>query len=187
MNCSKKIKTAIYLLIGVSIVACSDPDSPEIINQEEVITTMEVHLTPENGGPSVILSYRDLDGNGPNEPTIENGTLMANTSYVGEIVLLNETLSPPENVTEEVEEEAVDHQFFYSNTANLLLEYADLDENENPIGIAFNLQTGEPTSGSLTIVLRHEPDKFAMGVNEGQIENAGGETDITVTFGIVVE
>lgn len=188
MNSLKNIKFYFFSAMSMTLMlSCSDPEVPEIINQEELITTAKVELTPENGGQPIILSYQDLDGDGPTEPIVVNGILTANTSYSGEITLLNETLSPPENITEEVEEEALDHQFFYSNTANLTFVYTDFDDNGNPVGIMFNLQTAAPTSGSMTITLRHEPDKYGIGVNEGQIENAGGETDISVTFGIEVQ
>ncbi|HET8839549.1 MAG TPA: type 1 periplasmic binding fold superfamily protein [Flavobacteriaceae bacterium] len=182
-----KTKPVAMILIFFGAVACTDPEIPEIINQEEVITTILVRLTPENGGETAVLSYRDLDGNGPNAPVLETDQLQANTEYSGEIVLLNETLNPAEIVTEEVAEEGTDHQFFYATTAAMNLQYADADENGNPIGILFNLQTGNPSSGSLTIVLRHEPNKLAEGVQNGEIENAGGETDLSVTFGITVE
>lgn len=168
--------------------ACSEDDEvPEIIHEEELITTMEVVLSPKNFGEVVTLSYRDLDGDGPNEAEIQNGVLTANTSYVGTITLLNETEEPAENITLEVEEEGVEHQFFFSNDFGANISYADQDENGNPIGIDFELETAEPKNGSLTVVLRHEPDKNANGVSEGNMENAGGETDIFVVFGIEVQ
>ena len=37
-------------------------------------------------------------------------------------------------------------------------------------------------SASMTVILRHEPDKAGAGVSDGDITNAGGETDIEVTF-----
>ena len=37
------------------------------------------------------------------------------------------------------------------------------------------------------MTLRHEPAKDASGVAAGDITNAGGETDIEVTFDVTVE
>jgi hypothetical protein len=31
------------------------------------------------------------------------------------------------------------------------------------------------------------PDKYAAGVSEGDISNAGGETDIEVSFQVIIE
>ena len=36
-------------------------------------------------------------------------------------------------------------------------------------------------------MLRHEPDKSAAGVSSGDITNAGGETDIEVSFNVIIE
>ena len=39
--------------------------TPEPINEEEVITTMTVTLVPDGGGTEIVLSFQDLDGDGP--------------------------------------------------------------------------------------------------------------------------
>jgi hypothetical protein len=102
--------------------------------------------------------------------------------------MLNETVTPPENITEEVEEEGEEHQFFFQvSTAELDITYDDQDANGLPIGIDTNAITAGAGTGSLIITLRHEPNKTADGVSDGQIANAGGETDIEVTFEVVIE
>lgn len=189
MNSLKTIKKiSLMVLCGVSLMACSsDDDIPEVINQEELITTVKITLVPENNGENVELSYQDLDGDGSNEAVIETEALQANTVYAGTIQLLNETVDPIEDITLEVAEEGDEHQFFYSNEANLTVSYTDEDANGNPIGITFLLETSTAKNGSLTVVLRHEPNKNAPGVSDGNIENAGGETDIHASFPITVE
>lgn len=182
------VQLGILFCIGTAFVACSsdNDDLPEIINQEELITTVKIELVSENGGETVVLNYLDLDGNGPNTPEITGGTLNPNATYTGTVTLLNETVSPAENISEEVKEEGVDHQFFYSSTLNVTTTYLDMDKNGHPIGLAFKLNTNDIASGSFSIVLRHEPNKKAVGVQEGNMENAGGETDIFVTFPLSV-
>lgn len=188
-NFQKMAKTGLLVLTSAFFAACSSDDDsiPEIINEEELITTMKVSLVPENGGETLVLNFQDLDGDGSNEPIIDSEILAANTVYSGTILLLNETTDPAENITLEVAEEGEAHQFFYSNNAGMITNYTDEDSNGNPIGINFSLETSAATSGSLTIILRHEPNKSAEGVIDGNIENAGGETDILVTFPISVE
>ncbi len=178
---------SMFLFAGVAFTSCSnDDDVPDPVNEEEVITTMIVTLTPATGGDAVILQTQDLDGNGPNAPEVTvSGNLNANATYNGSIVLLNETVSPAENVTEEVEEEDEEHQFFYTvgNGLNVTLEYANFDDDGNELGTEFNLMTGAASSGSLTFTLRHEP----MKPNEGNLSAAGGETDLSATFNVAVE
>ena len=182
------ILTSVFISL-LAVMSCSDdPDDPIIENEEEVITTLTYTLTPSEGGSAVVLSYQDLDGDGANEPTITNGTLSAETTYSGSMTLLNETESPAESITEEIEKEDADHQFFFVTTVSgLSVAYADTDDDGNPVGLASTLTTGSAGSGNLTVTLKHEPDKSASGVSDGVITNAGGETDISVTWTITVE
>ncbi len=62
-----------------------------------------------------------------------------------------------------------------------------MDALEYPVGIHSIFETDLPAATTLTITLRHLPDKSAPGVNTGDIRNAGGETDIEVTFPIIVQ
>ena len=165
--------------------ACND-DDPEPENEEELITTLTMTFTNDaDAGDVVVATFRDLDGDGGNPPTISNPTLSAGATYSAAIVLLNETETPPEDITEEVEEEGEEHQFFFSGTASLGYVYTDMDASGNPIGITSRWDTeSTPTDGTLTVILRHEPDKNAAGVSDGDITNAGGETDIEVTFDV---
>lgn len=188
MNTLKQLST--LALASLFIFSCSSDDDsiPEIVNEEELITTTTISLTSE-GNPTVTFTATDLDGDGPNAPVIDDVNLLANTTYTGTVTLLNETESPAEDITEEVAEEADEHQFFYqaSTSLNVTTDYADADADGNPVGINFSLITGEASNGTFTVTLRHEPSKGASGVAEGDITNAGGETDVTQTFNVIVE
>ncbi len=189
----KKLKfLSMFLITGALLTSCSSDDDalPEPVNEEEVITTLTLSLVPEDGSATVVFTYRDLDGDGPNAPvTSISGNLSSNTSYSGSVRVLNELESPAEDITEEVEEEGDEHQFFYtmSSSLNATIVYDDEDENGRPVGITFNLVTGEASSGNLTVTLRHEPNKSAPGVSDGDIANAGGDTDVEATFNVVIE
>lgn len=183
---------SMFLITGALISSCSNDDDtlPEPVNEEEVITTLSISLSPEGGGENVLLTYRDLDGDGPNAPvTTVSGNLTASTTYSGSVQVLNELESPAEDITEEVAEEGDEHQFFYTlgTSLNATVNYNDLDANGMPVGIGFDLITGDASSGNLTVTLRHEPNKTAAGVSEGDIANAGGETDAEATFDITIE
>ena len=181
-----------YALLASTLIfaSCSDDDdnTPDPVNEEEVITTLIVSLemiNGQSGSDTVVMQYQDLDGDGPDAATVTvSGSLNANTVYDGSIVLLNETEMPAENITVEVEEEDDEHQFFYTvgSCLDVATEYANFDGDGNPLGTMFVLNTGIPSSGGLTFTLRHEPNKPNSG-----LENAGGSTDIEVTFDVTVE
>ena len=177
----------LIFIVGLSALfalsACKKKDSdPVIPNEEELITTVRIELLSQND--TVIFLFRDLDGDGGNDPIVEAGTLTANTAYSGHITLLNESVNPALSITEEVEEEGADHQFFYALTDASLatITYTDEDEFGNPIGLVFVMNTHDAGVSQLSVTLRHEPDKAASGVAEGMISNAGGETDVYVEF-----
>lgn len=179
-----------FLLLGMAttlFVSCSDDDSPDPVNEEEVITTMTITLIPKEGmiDRPIVLQSRDLDGDGPNPPVVTvSGDLMANTTYDGSIVLLNETETPAEDITEEVEEESEEHQFFFTVGGSLSAStsYANFDGDGNPLGTEFFLEAGDASTGTLAFTLRHEPKK----PNDGTLSDAGGETDIAQTFNLVI-
>ncbi len=179
-----------FLALGALIfTSCSnDDDNPDPVHEEEVITTLIITLTPDGGGAGVILESQDLDGDGPDEPEITiTGNIASNTTYNGSVELLNETEDPAEDITVEIDELDEEHQFFYGLTGDLgTITYADVDDDGNPVGLLFTWETADAGEGTLTVTLRHEPNKDAEGVSDGNIANAGGETDIAQTFTINV-
>ncbi|MBU2952084.1 type 1 periplasmic binding fold superfamily protein [Tamlana agarivorans] len=176
---------ALFFVANLAFVGCSsdDDDHHDHDHEEELVTTVIYALT--NGNDVVTLTFQDLDGEGGNDGTyIVSGPFTANTFYSGRITLLNETESPAEDVTEEVEHEGDEHEFFYISTPNdITILKTDVDDDGNPIGIETTLKTGDAGTGSLTIILKHEPNK----PNNDTPTDAGGSTDIEVTFPITVQ
>ncbi|WP_445716457.1 type 1 periplasmic binding fold superfamily protein [Flavobacterium sp.] len=184
----KNLKLIALLIIPLLFsTSCSNDDDNTAVNEEEVITT--VTTTLEGGGETITLTSRDLDGDGPNAPIVTvSGNLTAGITYTGSTTFLNELVSPAEDITSEVEEEGADHQVFYQLPSSIgTVTYTDTDANGKPIGLNFTLVAGTSgTTGTLTVTLRHLPNKTAVGVAEGDITNAGGSTDATVTFSVTV-
>ena len=191
------------LILSLATVAlffsCSDDDdvNPIVEIPEEVITNVDVTLTPDNGGDPVVLSFVDTDGIsfGEEGEIIAQSTLEANTTYRGAFSITN-TLAEDEeemNVTAEILELDNEHQFFFIPDVTSDLEitditYNDIDDNEYPVGLDFSFTTGAASSGDFNIVLRHEPNKSAAGVSDGDITNeTDGSTDFDLFFPIVVE
>ncbi len=114
-----------------------------------------------------------------------SGNLKSGIPYVGTVQFLNESQTPAENITEEVLEEADEHQVFYIFGGGLdaSVTYGDMDVDGNPIGLQFTLTPGMVGTGNVTVVLRHEPKK----PNDGTLSDAGGETDISAVFNLTIE
>ena len=188
-NCMLKQLIIPVFLLSTTLLISSCGKDPDPVNEEEVITTLTMTWTPQGSGSPVVFQFRDPDGEGGNAPTITSGALAANTTYSVSLELLNETETPAEDITEEILDEGTEHQFFFGLTEGITLtfSYADTDANGAPIGLETTMTTGDAATGKLQVTLRHEPDKGATGVAQGDITNAGGETDIQVEFDLVIQ
>lgn len=189
-----KLNFPIYaLIIASTITACKKDDDDPVQpvtppNEEELITTLTLHFHSASGVEHKHFEFTDLDGDGGNAPVIHADTLSPDSTYTVEIEVLNESVSPAEDITAEILAEGVDHQFFFQFAgANVTATYTDTDANGLPIGLNSNWTIGAASNGSVVITLRHQPDKSATGVSAGDITNAGGDTDIEVTFPVVID
>jgi len=188
MKIIKLVPMALVALFAFN--SCSDDDAKPVI-EPEVITNMVVTLEHPGAGADVVLSWMDMDGDGPNAPIVNVvGTIERNVAYLGDISLLNMLTNPVRNVSADVLEKGAEHQFFFAAGGGLtgVFAYDDADVNGRPIGLDFIFTaSANAQSGNFTVVLRHEPNKTAQGVAAGNIANAGGDTDIEVTFPVTVQ
>lgn len=183
----KTIKTyviATTTLCMLFLAGCKkDDDAPQPDDdhghehEQELITSLILNFEDSAGVQSAVqYAFRDPDGDGGNGPT-EHDTirLVANTTYNVTLELLNESESPAEDMTAEVEEEADNHLFCYSvaNT-NLSVTRTDSDGTYE-VGLASSWSTGAAATGTTTVTLKHQP-----GVKDGTC--APGDTDIEVVF-----
>ncbi|WP_448518287.1 hypothetical protein [Rhodoflexus sp.] len=177
------------LLFTVVVLSGCNRKDPEPENEKEAINRMEVVFTPVGGGSAVTFLFSDPDGDGGNPPTITAPALRARTAYNVTLTLSKEDGSKREDKTAEILAEADAHQFFFIiNPATLLAHrYNDVDKNNRPLGLRNVMETQAAGSGTLRIVLRHDLNKAFPGLNSGNFQQAGGETDIDVTFSVTVQ
>ncbi|MEY3425925.1 MAG: hypothetical protein RL265_490 [Bacteroidota bacterium] len=178
-------KIVIFMAIAVVAFASCEKDKkndiplPPVPNEEELITTFKVEFTDVNGIlPTVSALFVDVDGPGGNNPTaFDTIRLRANATYNAVITLLNESVSPADDITVEVQEEGIDHLFCFdiSSGLNLTINKIDLDANNLAIGILSEWVTGSISTGTTTIRLKHQP-----GIKTGACEL--GDTDIELNF-----
>jgi hypothetical protein len=175
-----------YFIISLAVIttlftAC-DKDSEMSGNEQELITTVKLTFS-EAGGSSFNFSVKDLDGEGGNPPVAEEIKLIANTAYTISAEFLDESVAgDTKDLTVEVKEEREDHLVCYSKTfASSDLAITDTDGNGKPLGLKSTLTTGAAGTGSLTVSLKHEPDKSSAN------PCATGETDAEVTFPVKIE
>lgn len=176
---STNVRAIAILCAGISIwiAGCKDPEIPETTNEEELITTLMLIFENEVSGEIDTVTFRDIDGPGGASPTtFDTIRLAAGSEFHVHTYLLNESVSPAEDISVEVEEEGADHQMFYTvSGADISFVYEDTDANGDPIGLHMMATTGVSGNGTVTVTLKHQP-----GIKDGNIVT--GETDVEVTF-----
>ncbi|GEM_PF-389758 len=153
----KKIALSV-LMAGVLITSCKK-DKMKEPNEEEVITTMIVKLTPVGGGAVLQYSFDDPDGPGGTAAIIQEIVLAPSRSYRAEVILLNKTVSPVDTISNEVAKEKDSHRFYYEVQAgaNVTVSNLDADANGVPVGLTSTWATGTISTGKMQITLRHYP------------------------------
>lgn len=191
--------------LTLAISACGDDgddvENPEAADEQEVITTMNLTFTPDDGGDAITAQFRDADGDGGEDPTQTDIVLAANTTYTLEIELLNETVPEDDEefvIGNEIKEEAEEHQYFFSGTAipdtvthaydDKESDYGDNAEGDDlPVGIRSTITAGDAGNGTFIVSLSHLPPVNDTPVKVAGVDANAGETDLEVTFDLTVE
>jgi hypothetical protein len=168
-------------IVGSLLFSACKKDKPAEPNDEEVITTLSVKLTPVGGGATLEYKFEDLDGPGGTAPTIQDIILSPSTTYNAEVQVLDKTKTPAEDITEEVEEEDDTHRFYYEvqGGVNLTVNNLDNDENGVPLGISSMWATGAASNGKIQITLRHYGGNPPNKVASDPVDSDKSATDIT--------
>jgi hypothetical protein len=185
---TKNIFTVVTLtgLLSLSLFQTSckkKTTTPPNPNEEELITTFKITFTDSAGvQPSTSAMYRDLDGDGGVGPSIfDSIKLKPNTTYNASILLLDETKTPADTISNEVLEEGAEHLFCFSSPASYLtIQRTDKDVNNLEIGLQSKWKTMGSGNTSVQIVLRHQPD-----VKTGACEP--GASDLDLTFQTLIQ
>ncbi|MBO9154607.1 hypothetical protein ACFOTA_20505 [Chitinophaga sp. GCM10012297] len=167
-------------------------DTPTENENEEVTTVKLTFTNAAVPAEKVTASWKDLDGSGGTAPVIDKINLKANTTYTLTTEVLDETKNPPDNVTEEIEEESDEHRLFHLFFVNANAPVTDsvataatvipLDKDANnlPVGLEVSVATKNAFTGFLRMVVRHQP-----GTKNGTY--GPGSTDASAEFPIEIK
>jgi hypothetical protein len=172
----------IILFFAATLSACKKEQVET--NDDEVITSVLVKLTPTTGGNTLTYSYEDLDGPGGNNPTIQPISLQANQSYNVSLLLLNKTTNPADTISNEIINEADAHRFYFEPSANSNISVGSLDTdgNGNPLGMNSLWTTGDVSNGTIKITLRHYPGTPPNKASNDPVNSTKSSSDIEVVF-----
>lgn len=186
----KKNNLNLFILLFVLLASSckrnkDDAPAPQDQNEQELITTVSL-IIHDNGVLVDTFTFKDPDGAGGIIPTVEPIILAAGKTYTCRLLLLDETKNPADTTSIEVEREKDVHQFFFhpSVGTNLSFSYVDYDDNAVPVGLRTAIATGTSSTGTLTVVLKHQP---GVKPTSGPGDEALGETDLEVSFDVTIQ
>lgn len=189
--------TKLSPLFILALSACSDVEKGgEHGHDHEVITTVVLNLTSQTDGTEQEIRW--VDGEDHDQDII----LTNATAYDLSVSALNELEDPAEDLTPEIEDEADEHQLFFTGSAidNALIAhtYEDSDSEGLPLGLKNTIDALAAGAGGLTVTLRHLALQNGNKVKrEGMAEDVAakgfsgiegeGDTDFTIKFVIEVQ
>jgi hypothetical protein len=176
------VSILLVLILSFFFTACKKENIAEV-NEEEVITTLVVKLTPIGGGTTLQFAFDDPDGNGGAAPTYQDIVLAPSTSYAAELIVLDKTATPVDTVSNEIREEAAAHRFYFEtqNNVNLTINNLDTDANGIPLGLSSIWTTAAASTGKLQITLRHYPGTPPDKATTDLVNSTKSGTDLTTT------
>ena len=181
---SSSEKIFVLLFIMGAFASCKDKstETPDPINQSELITKVQLVFRDSITNNIVqTATFSDLDGPGGNVATLDSILLSSNTTYYMDIVVLDETKTPVDTISNEVLDEGDVHLFVFSPnpSANFIeTTILDMDINFKPIGLSSILKTYAPGLGTYEVELRH----FASA--QAKADNLVYDTDISILFNV---
>ncbi|MFT3701281.1 MAG: hypothetical protein QM802_02875 [Agriterribacter sp.] len=108
--------------------------------------------------------------------------LKKNTTYNVSVKFLDETTNPPGNITEDIYDRRNYHLLCFTVTgANLTIVRTDKDTNNPPleIGLEDTFTTGDASTGSLNVQLRHQPN-----AKNGSCDPGSSDADVNFPVNI---
>lgn len=184
--CLKSLLIAVIIAAGIS--GCKEEDNPAVPpthDEHAPPTTMVVVLKETGKSDSTKSLVRDTSVV-KGKPMIED-TLRVESgkTYSGYIMLWNESVTPIEDATHEIEEEKDEHLFVFtaSDGANGRLSVSNLDKDSQggDFGLTFSASVSGSgaAAGGLRIQLRH----YGASPKNGTTF----DTDIDQTFPVLIQ
>ena len=193
----RKLPIYLFSALAMGFASC-ESDDPEPENDGEVITDVILNFQELDGSGSpigTVTSFKASDPQGievGSSPKIDMITLTKGKTYRMSIEVRNSIEN--EDITAEILEEADEHQFFFLGTAftsNIMTITYD-DPSGDALGLRniLNVSSSPGTNNtSIQVVLRHDLDKAFPGATNPNFANyvqAGGESDLDITFPVVI-
>ncbi|MBU6325952.1 MAG: hypothetical protein KJS92_10730 [Bacteroidetes bacterium] len=161
-----------------SLASCKDDHNHD---EGEVITTVQLLLSDSaTGAPFGDFRFEDQDGPGGNNPS-RLDTIYLDSGKVTDVSLRFADVSSgtSKDITAEIRAEGDEHIVCFKPAGVQLGVTATDTDGKYPIGLETRWKAGAKGSGSITVVLKHQP-----GSKNGSCDP--GDTDVEVVFPVQI-
>jgi hypothetical protein len=164
---SNFISINLYILLFSLIIisSCKKPEDDHNHDENEFITTVKLVVMNSSDSTDIqttVWKQTNPDGTTPPDTSLARLNLKTNSTYSLSAYFLNESKSPAEDLTSEIQAEAKSHGVFYIPDAvlstSLTIVRNDVDANNLPLGLKATLTTGSASVNAfMNVILRHQP------------------------------
>lgn len=198
MKTTNKLYLIAFALVSLAFSSCSSED-PVPENDGELITDVTLTFQELDDSGNAVGDPFDFTASDPEgievgaTPTVETVTLEKGKVYEMTIDVYNSIAG--EDITEEIEEEGDEHQFYFLGSAFTSSPFLSYEYNDNGTeiiglkGIVTVEQSPASNNANMQILLRHALDKSYPGADNPNFQEyakAGGESDLDITFPVIV-
>ena len=178
---------ALLLMFALFVTACdsTEPDD-DGAGEEEVISNVTVTLT--NAADNSTVTAEAIFDEAGVAQSVDALDLTPGATYSGTIELLNRFEG--EDITEEIDEERDEHQFFYEVDGGVsgavTVTITDADSNGYPVGLEFTVTVADDASGTgeLRVVLGHYDERPKQA--DETLDNTP-ERDIDFSYPVAIQ
>jgi hypothetical protein len=180
----------VIALSSLMLVSCKKDDTTPADNhshdESELITTVQLNFSGKgvSGADTTFsFSFDDPDGEGGNSPIkFDTIKIQSNKNYTCDLILLDKSKNPIDTISNEVQEEADNHLFFFTPSVSDLISITinDKDTKGRNLGLKSSWLSSKSGKGSVKVKLMHQPD-----IKDGT--SAVGETDVEIDFPVVIK
>jgi hypothetical protein len=183
---NKFIMLPVAALMVTLMTSCKKESQPAEENDNELITTVQLDFSNRATSETSTFIWEDADGPGGELPYIDTIMLAANSTYDVKVSFWNKSVTPAEDITNEVKAESENHRVYYEPSASSGITVGELDNDTGgiPLGVSSRWSTTGSGTGTILIVLRH----YANGgkAADDPVNSSKSATDAGAIFDVKV-
>ena len=183
------MKKYLPILCAVLLFTSCKKDELEPTDDNELVTRVQLTFTDVTSKASLTYTFQDKDGDPNTAPEkFDKIVLKKGATYTLSVGVYDDTKSPAEDISEEIEEESDVHLFVFKTTPVGLLSHKIKDLDKKGLGIGLKSEVKSQFAagnGKFQLILKHQPPVNGKATKNGSEE--AGSTDLDVEFPVSIK